>query len=154
MYDTPNGDKLFLKKYPIVTLTSLKYRTGLVSVPTYVEFNADDYLLYSEEGYIKFFANFASLNGFEQGIRVVYDAGYLIDFTAITNPALHTLPLDLTQLANELVGFEFNRRTSQGISSETTEGQSITYNTRLSENDLSAAQKMIISNYTTFTLTI
>lgn len=152
LYDAPNGDKLFLNQYPVTELTSLEYRNSDISSPTYTAFNANDFVKYFAEGFIKFYANYgAHLRGGEQLIRVVYKAGYKIDF-ANEFTATHTLPTDLTMLCNELVGMMFNQRNSAGLKSETTEGQSVTY--ALTAEQLSTTQNAIIDKYKKHRMTL
>lgn len=127
VFDVECGDsKIFLKSYPIITLNSVKYRAGSWGNPVYVSFNENDYLENPEEGKISFAMKFPDL---ERYIEVNYVGGYLINFSNQDDITQHTLPRDLTQIATEMVGQTFQTRKSQGILSESTEGQSITYNT-------------------------
>jgi len=151
LYDAPNGDKLFLNQYPITELISLKYRDGNIASPTYTDFNANDYVKYFAEGYIKFYVNYKLVGGGEQLIKMNYKAGYLIDF-ANEFEATHTLPNDLTMLSNQLVGLMFNQRTSGGVKSETTEGQSVTYG--LSTEQLTPVQVAVINRYQKHRMTL
>lgn len=123
-FDTICGDtKLFLKNYPVASLTSVKYRSGTWGAITWTDLNSNDYLL-NDNGKVAFAFAFPDA---EKYIQIVYTGGYKISFTNESNPALHTLPFDLTQIATEIVAQTFNQRTSVGISNESTEGQSITY---------------------------
>jgi hypothetical protein len=126
-FDTQDGDsKIFLRNYPTTTVSTIQYRTGTWGNITWSDFNENDYLVNDEQGKIAFSYRFPA---FEKYIKVVYTGGYLIDFANESNPALHTLPFDLTQTVTEMVASAFNLRKTGGISSETTEGQSITYQT-------------------------
>jgi len=127
-YDAPAGDKVFLRQLPVTgSLSSVQYRSGTISTPTWNNFSADDYLLYGKEGYIKFFATVAVIATREKSLRFTYTAGYKIAFADETDPLLHTLPFDLTMAATQMAAKLFNLRASQGIKSESTEGQSVTY---------------------------
>lgn len=124
VHDTNNVHNIFLKNYPVISLTTVEYRSGTFSSPTWNTYNADGYLLYGDEGYI-YFAGMLPV--VKQGIRVTYVAGYLIDWNNETNSSLHTLPLDLTAVATELVARLYQNRATDGILSQSTEGQSVTF---------------------------
>lgn len=124
IYDTYRGrHKIFLKQIPVISISAVEYRSGTPSSPVWVTYSADGYLSYLNEGYIRFYG---SLPEIAQGMRISYQAGYLIDF-ANEYSATHTLPEDLTIAANEMIATILNTRKSGGITNETTEGQSITY---------------------------
>ncbi len=123
-FDTTAGHhKLFLRNYPVASLTSVKYRSGTWGAITWESLNVNDYIL-NDNGKVAF--AFAMPEA-EKYIEIVYTGGYKIDFTDELDITAHTLPFDLTQVATEIVAQSFNQRTSSGISSESTEGQSITY---------------------------
>lgn len=124
-YDTYTGRrKIFLRQIPVTAVSSVKYRSGTPSAPVWNTYNADSYLTYLKPGYIQFFGPLPSV---PQGLQVTYTAGYLIDFNNYDDQNLHTLPKDLTIAANEMIGNMMNTRKAGGISSETTEGQTIQY---------------------------
>lgn len=140
-----NGQKrLFLNQYPVTAVASVEYRSGTPSSPTWVTYNADSYLKYLDEGYVQFYAKLPLV---PQGMRVNYTAGYLIDF-ANEFTATHTLPFDLTQVCTEIVAKKVGLATSQGISSQSTEGQSISFD--VTAKDLSSEHKTILSTYQAF----
>lgn len=148
-YDSPDqGDKIFLKNKPITELASVQYRGGTISSPTWIDFDANSYLLYGARGYVKFFTVFTKgyLN-----LRFTYTAGYLIDWAEDDDPEAHTLPRDLTMVATQLVLAAYNKRSSGGIQSQSTEGQSITY-ADISKDDLNDYQKSVINRYKKFRL--
>jgi uncharacterized phiE125 gp8 family phage protein len=123
-FDTTKGfNKLFLRNYPVASLTSVKYRSGTWGAITWESLNVNDYIL-NDNGKVAFAFAFPQA---EKYIEIVYTGGYKIDFTDELDTASHTLPFDLTQIATEIVAQTFNLRTSVGISNESTEGQSITY---------------------------
>jgi len=126
-FDTQDGDsKIFLRNYPTTTVSSIQYRTGTWGNITWSDFNENDYLINDNQGKIAFSYRFPAL---EKYLKVVYTGGYLIDFSNESDITKHTLPFDLTQTVTEMVANAFNLRKTGGISSETTEGQSITYQT-------------------------
>jgi uncharacterized phiE125 gp8 family phage protein len=126
-YDTDGETKIFLPNYPVTTLTSVKYQGGTWDNITWFDYPTPGYLLTGEQGRISFAGSLPTITKY---LQIVYTGGYLIDFANETNPALHTLPFDLTQIVNELIASTFNTRTSGGISNMSTEGQSITFSTQ------------------------
>ena len=142
VYDTYVSNKIFLRQRPVNTVTSVEYRAGLPASPTWVTYNANSYLTYLKAGFINFFSKFVA---FPQAFRVTYNAGYLIDWAHEYDATKHTLPHDLTTVATELVARKYNQRFSSGIYTESTEGQSITY-----ESDKYALQddhKAVLNGY-------
>jgi hypothetical protein len=139
--DSEGKSKLFLYNYPVTSLTSLEYRSGTPTSPVWNTFDANSYLLYSKAGYIGFYS---ILNKVMQGFKVNYTAGYLIDF-ANEFTATHTLPFEITQLATELVAQNVNTSNVSGISSESTEGQSVAFN--MDTKSISSTQKAILNSY-------
>lgn len=124
--DARPGNYVFGSQRPWNSLTKVEYRTGQPSNPTWVTYYVDGYLPYLGSGMIRFFSKFVP---FPQAFRLTYNAGYLIDWTNENDPTLHTLPHDLSQVATELTSILYNQRLAQGIVSETTEGQSVSYGT-------------------------
>jgi hypothetical protein len=123
-HDTDNIHNVFLRNFPIASLTSVEYRSGTVSSPVWNTFTAEGYLLYGDEGYVHFFSKLPKVM---QGIRFTYVAGFLIDFANDTDSALHTLPYDLTWVATELVARLFTNKGTDGIKNMSTEGQSVMF---------------------------
>ena len=76
-------------------------------------------------------------------IRATYTAGYKIDFSKPTDPNFHTLPFDLTDLAERLITKRFKRREHEGKQNETFDGAQITW-----ESLLTAEDREIIARYT------
>lgn len=142
-YDTKETTKIFLKNYPVSTLSSVEYRSGIISSPTWNTYDVNGYLLYGPEGYVKFFSR---LSESSKGIRFTYTAGFKIDFTNEGSLTLHTLPYDISLVATELVAKLHDTRKSEGVLSMTTEGQSITYQSSVGDL-VTKGQKSIISAY-------
>lgn len=140
--DTYNSDKIFFNQKPVITLTAAEYRGGTLSSPTWYTYAADSYYQYLKQGFIQFTAK---LRAMPQAFRLSYTAGYLIDWDHETDATKHTLPFDLTQVATETVAKVLNTRFSQGIYSESTEGQSITYSSN--RNDVQDDHKIILDSY-------
>lgn len=142
--DTRNTDKLFFEQYPVTALTEVAYRSGTISAPVWIAYSVENYLLYAKAGYVKFFMTLPKQS---QGIRLSYTAGYLIDFTNETT-ASHTLPFDLTMACTELVAHKYGERQSQGISSQSTEGQSVTF--KDNKDGMPMSVKQVLDQYKAF----
>lgn len=140
--DTHYSSNLFFNQRPVISVSAVEYRTGVPATPTWMTYNANGYLTYLGEGFIRFFTRFRPT---PQAFRLSYRAGYLIDWANETNSTLHTLPMDLSQAATEIVAKTINTRYAQGISQESTEGQSITY--EKGRNELTATQKQVLDSY-------
>ncbi len=108
---------ILLKQAPVTALTSVYYRTGTVSSPVWTAYTADDYELLGDgkSGIVVFYGTPVSGSN---NIRVTYTAGYLFDFTAPTDTTKHTLPFEVTDLAERLVSKLWKRRESEGKLSE------------------------------------
>lgn len=124
--DTYASSNLYFNQKPVITLTAVEYRAGVPSSPTWTTYSANGYLSYLPQGFLRFYTRFRPM---AQAFRLTYTAGYLIDWANETDPTKHTLPFDLSQVCTEITAKTFNTRFAQGISSESTEGQSITYET-------------------------
>jgi hypothetical protein len=113
--------KLFVKNYPIKTITSFQYKTA-TNPDVWANFSATDYIVDYANGIIRM------VNGYLPGgwgnIRLTYDAGYVIDWKTAAN---HELPFDLTMAANRMVIKEFKRKESAGRSSESIGGDNISW---------------------------
>lgn len=140
--DTYYSSQLFFNQRPVITLTAVEYRSGVPSTPIWNTYNANGYLPYLAAGFIRFFTRFRPT---PQAFRLTYTAGYLIDFGNELDPTMHTLPFDLTQVATEIVAKTYNLRLSQGIYQESTEGQSITYES--DRYELNDDHKIILNGY-------
>jgi hypothetical protein len=140
-FDTTEGyKKIFLKNYPVASLTSVQYRDGTWGNITWTNFNSSDYLLSESTGKL----NFAyALPQAEKYVKVVYTGGYLIDFTNENDITKHTLPSALTQIATEMSAQTFNLSKSAGIQTESTEGQSISYQSSTNDSSFNSAKKRL-----------
>lgn len=72
-------------------------------------------------------------------VNITYTGGYVINFS---DDSANTLPFEITNLANEIAARIYNKRKSQGISSESMEGQNINW-----EKDLSSEMIAILDKY-------
>lgn len=147
VYDTNGNTRVFLKNYPITSVSAVEYRTGTPSNPSWVTYQVDNYLTYLKEGFIRFYS---TLPFVYQGLRFTYIAGYLIDFTNEGNTTLHTLPYDITMVATELVAKLYGQRNAEGIQSQSTEGQSVTFANP--SEFITSSQKSILAGYQSRTI--
>lgn len=120
---------LILKNAPIVSISAFEYRNGTRTNPTWIAFQADNYEPMNSRGIIK-----ADLPAGYQNIRVSYVAGYKIDF-ANDYSATHTLPFELSDLAERLVIKRIKRRESEGKSQETLRDSTIAWGAFLDAED-------------------
>jgi hypothetical protein len=109
---------------PITEWTTLEYKRGTETAPDWTEVDRNNYTVDFKRGII--YSRSGFLRGF-QNLRATFTAGYLVDWDKEENPAHHTLPKAITALATQYVAKMFQLRASQGLSSETTEGQSVSY---------------------------
>ncbi len=149
IHDSVRGRSQFFTNFPVTTLTTVEYRSGTPSNPTWNTFNADGYLLYGKEGYVKFYATLPEVM---QGLRYTYIAGYLIDFAHETDITKHTLPFDLTMVATDLVCKAYNLKQAQGLESMSTEGQTVVFGNLAKKLDDN--HELILGNYQTLRLNI
>lgn len=141
------GDKqdfILLRNAPVdsASLTILQYRAGLKSSPNWTNFLTDDWELLEDgkSGIIKVYGG--ALKGVN-AIRVAsYKAGFLIDFENAGDITKHTLPYDLSDLAERLTQKLFQRKLSEGKGTESFEGGAVAWKELLDEVD-----KQIIARY-------
>ncbi len=127
---------LILRNTPVSTVTKIEYKTGLNSSPSWVEYSVNDYDV-MPNGVIKI-----SLPDGYQNVRVTYTAGYKIDFANQYNTANHTLPFDLSNLAEKMVIKLLKKRESEGKSQETLRDSTINWGSFIDSED-----QVVINNY-------
>lgn len=128
--DGTKRSRLVLRNAPLVTLSALEYATGASSSPTWVAFQADDYVLDKPNGIIQ-----VALPRGLANVRVTHVSGYLIDFANMYDETKHTLPFDLTDLAERIAIRLFKKRESEGRSVEAFQQSSITWDAKLIKED-------------------
>ncbi len=128
---------IFAFNWPIATSPALvaEFRTGTLAAPNFQAFTVEDFIVYTEGGYVHFFAK--SPRG-ARNIRLTYTAGFAI------------IPLDIDLLAKELVAKEFNRRKSLGILRERTEGTEVEYANTQTQQAMTPSQQATIDKYTRY----
>ena len=139
LYNSDGSNMLILRNAPVVSIASIKENIGTQATPTLITMSADNYTIDYATGIVYFYS--APSAGISN-IEVTYTAGYLIDFTNEFDDTLHTLPYELTDLCERLVTKKLKRRESEGKSTETFNGSTITWGDLLEEYD-----KTIIANY-------
>jgi hypothetical protein len=121
-YDNTGRSKIFLKSWPLISVTSVEEKTGSLSSPTWVTIDRDNYEIDEDSGIIHFdfytpFGSFRpSLPRGRRNLRVTYRGGYT------------ATPEDLASCANKMIAKEFDKRNSQGITQESIGGGTVTWN--------------------------
>ncbi len=136
-----NGNNLLvLKQSPVSAISYLQFRAGLKSNPNWTDFIADDWELLDDgtSGIIEFRG--AVIHG-TNNVRATYTAGYKINFANYGDSSTHTLPADLTDLAERLVIKLFKRREAEGKAREDFNGGSITWKDLLNTEDQETINK-------------
>lgn len=131
---------LVVKNSPISTISAFQYRTGSRSNPAWVDFQTDDYEPLSSRGILKM--NGSLPRGY-QNIRLSYTAGYKIDFANEFDDALHTLPYELSDLAERLVVKRFKKREKDGVSHESFGETTLDWKELLEEQDKAVIQQYV-----------
>lgn len=140
VYGAPQ-DYILLKQAPVLTLSAAQYRAGTPSNPNWTNFIADQFELL-EDGKSGIVKIYGSAPKGANILRFTYTAGYLIDFDNVGDTTKHTLPLDLTDLAERLAIKLFKKRDAEGKASESYQGGSVTWNELLDDVD-----KQMIARY-------
>jgi len=125
LFDGDNlKDEIFLGNYPIIEFTSLQYRSGSFSSPVWRDFSDNDYLVDPEDGTIQIEATYSGL----KNIKATYKAGYAeVDGES-------TIPQTLQLAAIKLIAKVFNKRRSDGFSSEEVAGARVEWDKFLSDD--------------------
>lgn len=123
----------FLKQAPASSLTAY-YNSGTVASPTWTAYPAEDYQL-DEDGKSGIVRIYGGVGKGTNVVKFVYTAGYLIDFDNEFNSSMHTLPFDISELADRLVIRWYKKREAAGKASESYEGGSVNWRDALDEDD-------------------
>ena len=132
--DESGRSMIFLKQAPVASVSAFEYNVGTKSNPSWTPFPADDWYL-DEDGKSGIIHYAGSLPVGPNIIRVTYVAGYLVDFNSYGNYALHTLPAELTDLAERLVEKRHKRRDHEAQASSSANGGSIQWADFLDDAD-------------------
>lgn len=117
-FDATGRYMIFARQYPIASITSIEYKSGSLGSPTWVAFNSNDYTFDAEAGIIYFNASLSSILPNRQNIRLTYKGGY----------ASGSVPSDLELACLKMVAKEFDKRKSQGVTSEGVGGGNVGWN--------------------------
>lgn len=124
-----------VKHIPLVSISSLQYRTGLKSNPNYTNFNNNDWEILGDgsSGLVRVWGLSADINF----VQITYIGGYLIDFPNAGDQSniTHNLPYDLSDLAERLTIKRFKKREHEGKASEGFEGGTVTWKELLDDDD-------------------
>jgi hypothetical protein len=120
---------LVLRNAPVVELTAFEYRSGAKTNPTWNAFDPDSWELDEEAGIIE------TSGMLEKFLKISYNAGYLIDWEHYDDDELHTLPSDITDLAERMVVKWYKRREAEGKMSEGFDGAQIAWRDDLTKDD-------------------
>ncbi len=130
---------LRLKNSPVTALTTLEYSVGTPSNKSWTAYIADDYELH-EDGKSGLVRVYGIMPQGVNTMRATYTAGYLIDWSNYGTSS-HTLPADLTEVAERMVVKAFKMR-ENAKTTEAFDGASVTWDSYLSKDD-----KIILSKY-------
>jgi len=135
-------DMLALKQMPVTTLTSLQYRAGTPATPTWTSYTTDEYELLADgkSGLVRVYGG---IHGGINTLRATYTAGYKINFDEPTNVAVHTLPFDISDLAERLVTKRLKKREHEGKLNESFDGGQVTWDAFIDKAD-----REIVNRYT------
>lgn len=138
--DTAYQKFLILRQSPVVSVSSFQYRGGTPDNPAWTDFLGSEWELLhgGRTGVIRLYS---WAGGYNNNVRVTYQAGYLIDF-ANAGSSTHTLPFDLSDLCERLVIRRFKRREQPGVKQESYNGATIIFSDELDNDD-----KMILDGY-------
>jgi hypothetical protein len=143
--DNPRQDFLVLRNRPVFSISSVQYRAGTPSNPSWADFTADQYELvdprtdpvsgttFYPSGMIRVYGVLPTLNN--NMIRATYVAGYPVDWSNPEDHDNHWLPGDLTSVCENLVVRRFQRRQLGGKSSDRIGDSSITWRNTLDQED-------------------
>ncbi len=122
---------LVLKNAPVSEVTKFEYRSGTKTNPTWNDYDPDSWELLEggESGIIE------TSGMLEKYLRVSYTAGYLIDWENEDDEESHTLPSDLTDLAERMVVKWYKRREAEGKLTEGFDGAQIAWRDDLNKDD-------------------
>jgi len=142
LYSIPDNSNglLLLKQFPVSAVSYIQFRSGTKTNPNWTDIMADDWELLEDgaSGIIELYG--AVIHG-TNNIRIAYTAGYKFNFANYGDSNTHTLPADLTDLAERMVVKLFKRREAEGKSREDFNGGSITWKDLLNPEDTETINK-------------
>lgn len=121
--------RIFVRQFPIFSVTKIEYSTGSFSTPVWNTLNADtQYKIDARSGIIYMYY----LPVGRQNLRITYRGGYLVA----------SIPYDLQHACIKLVSKEYLRRNSEGASMEGVGGASVKW-----ELEVDPSFKSLLSRY-------
>lgn len=120
---------LVLRQAPVSEVTAFEYRSGTKTTPTWNDYDPDSWELDEDAGIIEVNTML------EKFLRVSYTAGYLIDWENEDDITKHTLPFDLTDLAERIVVKWYKRKEAEGKLSEGFDGAQIAWREGMTKED-------------------
>lgn len=134
-------DSVALEQIPVISISSAQYRAGTPGTPNWTSFITDQYEIRGngKSGLVQIYG------GVPYGtnsVRFTYVAGYLIDFTKVTDITFHTLPDDLADVCERIATKLWKRRDAEGKLQEALEGSSVSWG-----EILTAEEKEILDTY-------
>ena len=123
-------------------LLNVQYRAGTPDNPSWTSFIPTQFELESngKAGIVRIYGYISSI--YNNTIKADYWAGWLISWADAGDNLKHTLPMDITRTAENLVIRAFKRREQAGKTSQSLEGSTITY-----KDDLDAIDIDVINRY-------
>ena len=144
--DNSGQSFLLLRNTPVFSLTSLEWRAGTPTNPSWTAFIGDQYelvdprtdpisgLTWYPSGMVRVYGVLPRL--YSNMIRATYVAGYPVDWANAEDHNTHWLPGDLTNLCENLVVRRFTRRQLAGKSAQALEGATTSFRNEIDAEDL------------------
>jgi hypothetical protein len=144
--DTPRQSFLVLRNTPVFSLTSLQWRAGTPTNPSWTDFIADQYELVNPRtdpitGQVWYPSGMVRIYGvlpriYSNMIRATYVAGYPVNWANAGDHNTHLLPDDLTAMAENLTVRRFKKRQLGGKSAEGLSGATETWRNEIDAEDI------------------
>lgn len=117
-------------------IIDFQYRAGPPSNPSWTDFINDQYELVNDgrAGVIRIYGSLPDF--YSNMARVTYYAGYPVDWANAGNYTSHKLPMDLSDMVENVVVRRFKRRVLAGMASQGLEGASTSWRDELDSEDL------------------
>jgi hypothetical protein len=150
--DNPRQKFLLLRNTPVFSLTSLQYRAGTPTNPSWTDFIPDQFELvdprtdpisgqtWYPSGMVRVYGVLPRI--YSNMIRATYVAGYPVNWANPEDHNTHWLPGDLTNVCESLVVRRFTRRQLAGQSSQRIGDASTTW-----RNDIDAEDVDVLGQY-------
>jgi hypothetical protein len=145
--DNPRQNFLQLRNIPVFSLTSLQWRAGTPTNPSWTDFIPDQFelvdprtdpisgLTWYPSGLVRVYGVLPRI--YNNMIRATYVAGYPVNWANPEDHDTHWLPGDLTNVCENLVVRRFKRRMLAGQASQSLDGGTTSWRDKLDAEDLS-----------------